>query len=172
MTAPETLQRTPLHALHQELGAEFGPFAGYEMPIRYPAGIMAEHQHCRTAAALFDVSHMGQVLLKGPNVIAALERLVPGDIEALKVGRQRYTLFTNARGGVMDDLMVTRRETDLYVVVNADCKDQDLVHLKAHMPPGTVALLDDRALIALQGPKAIEVIARMDGRIRAVPFMG
>ncbi len=172
MTAPETLQKTPLHSLHQELGAEFGAFAGYDMPIRYPAGIMAEHLHCRASAALFDVSHMGQVILKGPNVIAALEHLVPGDIEALKVGRQRYTLFTNARGGIMDDLMVTRRESDLYVVVNAGCKHEDLAHLKAHMPPGTVAMLDDRALIAVQGPKAIEVIGRMDGTIRTVPFMG
>ncbi|MGE0667276.1 MAG: glycine cleavage system aminomethyltransferase GcvT [Sphingomonadales bacterium] len=172
MTAPETLQQTPLHSLHRELGAEFGPFAGYDMPIRYPAGIMAEHLHCRASAALFDVSHMGQVLLKGPNVIAALESLVPGDIEALKVGRQRYTLFTNARGGIMDDLMVTRRETDLFVVVNAGCKHEDLAHLKAHLPPGTVAMIEDRALVALQGPKAVEVIGRLDARIRTVPFMG
>ena len=172
MSAPETLLTTPLHALHQELGAEFGGFAGYDMPIRYKAGIMAEHLHCRASAALFDVSHMGQVLLKGPNVIEALERLVPGDIEALKVGRQRYTLFTNARGGIMDDLMVTRRESDLFVVVNAGCKTEDFAHLKAHMPPGTVAMLDDRALIALQGPKAIDVIGRMDSGIRTVPFMG
>jgi aminomethyltransferase len=171
MTALENLKTTPLHALHRELGAEFGGFAGYDMPIRYPAGIMAEHLHCRASAALFDVSHMGQVLVKGPNVIAALETLVPGDIEALKVGRQRYSLFTNAHGGIMDDLMITRRETDLYVVVNAGCKDADFAHMKAHMPPGTVAMLDDRALIALQGPKAIEVIARMDPRIRTVPFM-
>jgi aminomethyltransferase len=171
MTAPETLLTTPLHALHQELGAEFGPFAGYDMPIRYPAGIMAEHLQCRASAALFDVSHMGQVLLKGPGVVEALERLVPGDIEALKVGRQRYTLFTNAHGGIMDDLMVTRRETDLYVVVNAGCKTADLAHLEAHLPPGTVAMLEDRALIALQGPKAIDVIGRLDPRIRTVPFM-
>jgi aminomethyltransferase len=171
MTAPENLKTTPLHALHRELGAEFGGFAGYDMPIRYPAGIMAEHLHCRASAALFDVSHMGQVLVKGANVIAALETLVPGDIEALKVGRQRYSLFTNAHGGIMDDLMITRRENDLYVVDNAGCKDADLAHMKAHMPPGTVAMLDDRALIALQGPKAIDVIARLDPRIRTVPFM-
>ncbi|MEN3974199.1 glycine cleavage system aminomethyltransferase GcvT [Emcibacter sp. SYSU 3D8] len=171
MTAPETLLTTPLHGLHRELGAEFGGFAGYDMPIRYPAGIMAEHLHCRASAALFDVSHMGQVLVKGPGVIEALERLVPGDIEALKVGRQRYTLFTNAHGGIMDDLMVTRRESDLYVVVNAGCKSGDLAHMQAHMPPGTVVMLDDRALVALQGPKAVDVIARLDPHIGAMPFM-
>lgn len=171
MSAPETLETTPLHGLHRELGAEFGAFAGYDMPIRYPAGIMAEHLHCRASAALFDVSHMGQVILKGEGVIAALERLVPGDIAALGPGRQRYSMFTNDRGGILDDLMITRRENDLYVVVNAGCKGADLAHLHAHMPAGTVTLLDDRALIALQGPRAIDVIARLDARIRTVPFM-
>ncbi|MBI1179458.1 MAG: glycine cleavage system aminomethyltransferase GcvT [Alphaproteobacteria bacterium] len=176
MPAPQTLKQTPLHDLHRDLGAEFGPFAGYDMPIRYPAGIMDEHRHCRAAAALFDVSHMGQVVLTPDGggmdgLIAALEQLVPGDIAALRPGRQRYSLFTNARGGVMDDLMITRREADLYVVVNAGCRDADVAHLEAHLPRGTVRLLEDRALIALQGPKAVEVIARLDPAIEGAPFM-
>jgi aminomethyltransferase len=176
MPAPETLKKTPLHDLHRDLGAEFGPFAGYDMPIRYPAGIMDEHKHCRAAASLFDVSHMGQVVLTPDGggmagLIEALEHLVPGDIAALKPGRQRYSLFTNAAGGVLDDLMITRRENDLYVVVNAGCKEADLAHLEQHMPAGTVRLLDDRALIALQGPKAIEIIARLNKSIEGAPFM-
>ncbi len=166
----QTLQ-TPLHALHLELGAQMGPFAGYDMPIRYPAGIMAEHTHCREAAALFDVSHMGQVVLSGEGVVEVLERLVPGDIAILKPGRQRYTLFTNEAGGVLDDLMVTRRTDDLYLVVNAACKDADITHLQANMPGGSVQVLEDRALLALQGPKAIEVIARFESRITEQKFM-
>ncbi|MFN3232416.1 MAG: glycine cleavage system aminomethyltransferase GcvT [Alphaproteobacteria bacterium] len=171
MDSQTQISQTPLHALHLELGAQMGPFAGYDMPIRYPAGIMAEHTHCRESAALFDVSHMGQVVLSGDDVIGALERLVPGDIAALKPGRQRYTLFTNEQGGVRDDLMVTRRENDLYLVVNASCKEADLTHLNAHMPPGSVRLLEDRALLALQGPKAISVVAGLDARISEQKFM-
>ncbi|MGD9835397.1 MAG: glycine cleavage system aminomethyltransferase GcvT, partial [Piscinibacter sp.] len=113
------LQKTPLHALHIELGAKMVPFAGYDMPVSYPAGILAEHRHCRDSAALFDVSHMGQVRLSGDGVAAALESLVPVDVAGLVPGRQRYGFFTNAAGGILDDLMITRRETDFLVIVNA-----------------------------------------------------
>src|SRR5208283_170527 len=115
----EALKQTPLHALHLELGARMGPFAGYDMPVQYPAGVLAEHLHTRASAGLFDVSHMGQVRLSGAGVEAALERLVPGDIQALAAGRVRYTMFTNEQGGILDDLMVSQTGKDLFMVVNA-----------------------------------------------------
>jgi len=152
---------TPLNALHRELGGRMVPFAGYDMPVQFPAGIMAEHNHTRTAAGLFDVSHMGQVRITGPDPVAAIERLVPGDIAALAPGRMRYTMFTNDQGGILDDLMVTRREDDLFVVVNAACKAQDLAHLRAGLPDHRVEELADRALLALQGPQAAAVMARL-----------
>jgi len=145
------LLTTPLHALHIELGAKMVPFGGYDMPVQYASGILAEHRHTRTAAGLFDVSHMGQVLLKGPGADAALETLVPVDIVGLPLLKQRYALFTNDQGGIQDDLMVTRREDDLFVVVNAACKAQDIAHLQQHI--GTrcdVVPLPDQALLALQ----------------------
>ena len=123
------LLKTPLHALHLELGAKMVPFAGYDMPVSYPLGILGEHRHCRSAAALFDVSHMGQVKLLGDDAAAALETLLPQDIVDLPVGKQRYAFFTNAAGGLLDDLMVTRRADHLFLVVNAACKDADLRHL-------------------------------------------
>src|SRR5690606_31495877 len=124
--------KTPLHALHLELGARMVPFAGYEMPLHY-TGILAEHRHCREAAALFDVSHMGQLRLVGPDAATALESLVPVDVVDLPVGKQRYAFFTNANGGILDDLMVTRRENALFLVVNAACKAADLSHLTTHI---------------------------------------
>lgn len=166
------LKTTPLDALHRELGAEMVEFAGYAMPVRYPAGIMAEHQQCRTSAALFDVSHMGQVVLRGDNRVADLEALVPGDIEALGPGRMRYSLLTNEQGGVIDDLMITRREKDLYVVVNASRVEVDMAHLENHLRGSTrIEFLSDRALLALQGPKAIDVIGRFDTHIEEMRFM-
>jgi len=123
--------KTPLHSLHVELGARMVPFAGYDMPVSYPAGIMAEHRQCREAAALFDVSHMGQLRLVGADAAAALETLVPVDIVGLGVGKQRYALFTNDAGGILDDLMVTRRADHLFLVVNAGCKAADIAHLRA-----------------------------------------
>lgn len=166
------LKTTPLDALHSELGAEMVEFAGFAMPVRYPAGIMAEHQQCRSSAALFDVSHMGQVLLRGDHRIEDLETLVPGDVQALKPGRMRYSLFTNERGGVIDDLMITRRDEDLYVVVNASRVDADMAHLEGNISGTTqIELLSDRALLALQGPKAIDVIGRLDARVREMRFM-
>jgi len=172
--APEAtaLARTPLHALHVELGARMVPFAGYDMPVQYPAGILAEHTACRTAAALFDVSHMGQLRLEGEGAVAALETLVPMDIQGLGVGKQRYALFTNDEGGIQDDLMVTRRENDLLLVVNAACKDADTAHLQRHIGARCrVVPMPERALLALQGPKAVDALARLAPGVRALTFM-
>ncbi len=132
----ETLLTTPLDGLHRELGGKMVPFAGYAMPVRYPAGIMAEHRHVREQAGLFDVSHMGQVEIKGPGVAAWLETLVPGDIQGLKAGRTRYSVFTNAEGGILDDLMISKLAEDhLFLVVNAACKSADIAHMRAHLAP-------------------------------------
>jgi aminomethyltransferase len=161
-----------LHALHVELGARMVPFAGYDMPVQYPAGILAEHTACRTAAALFDVSHMGQLRLEGEGAVAALETLVPMDIQGLGVGKQRYALFTNDEGGIQDDLMVTRRENDLLLVVNAACKDADTAHLQRHIGARCrVVPMPERALLALQGPKAVDALARLAPGVRALTFM-
>jgi len=176
--APELL-RTPLHALHVELGARMVPFAGYSMPVQYPAGLMAEHRQCRERAALFDVSHMGQVALFGADVDRALERLVPVDVLGIGAGRQRYAFFTNEQGGILDDLMVSRpatdvRETfgDLFVVVNAACKAQDIDLMTNGLgAEGHVQPLPDRALLALQGPKAGDVLARLAPATAALTFM-
>jgi aminomethyltransferase len=169
---PAILARTPLHALHVELGARMVPFAGYDMPVQYPAGILAEHTACRTAAALFDVSHMGQLRLEGEDAAAALETLVPMDIQGLGVGKQRYALFTNDEGGIQDDLMVTRRENDLLLVVNAACKDADTAHLQRHIGGRCrVVPMPERALLALQGPKAVDALARLAPGVRALTFM-
>ncbi|EKG78269.1 aminomethyltransferase family protein, partial [Vibrio cholerae] len=130
----ETLLTTPLHALHIEVGAKMVPFAGYDMPVQYALGVKKEHIHTREAAGLFDVSHMGQLRLYGAQAAAALEALVPVDIIDLPVGKQRYAFFTNAQGGIMDDLMVANMGDHLFVVVNAACKAQDIAHLKAHLP--------------------------------------
>ncbi len=168
----ETLAITPLNALHRELGGKLVPFAGYEMPVQYPAGILKEHTHTRTRAGLFDVSHMGQVRLRGPGVAAALEALVPGDIQGIGLGRIRYTLFLNAKGGILDDLMVTNAGDHLFLVVNAGCKHADIAHLRRELPPSiTVDYLEDRALLALQGPAAAAVLARFIPMAANMPFM-
>jgi aminomethyltransferase len=172
--APEAtvLARTPLHALHVELGARMVPFAGYDMPVQYPAGILAEHTACRTAAALFDVSHMGQLRLEGDDAATALETLVPMDVQGLGVGKQRYALFTNEQGGILDDLMITRRENDLLLVVNAACKEADTAHLQRHIGGRCrVVPMPERALLALQGPKAVDALARLAPGVRALTFM-
>ena len=157
------LLRTPLYDLHVSLGAKMVPFAGYAMPVQYPAGILKEHTHTRTQAGLFDVSHMGQVMLVGPDAAAALETLVPVDIIDLPVGTQRYALFLNDQGGVMDDLMVANfGDGRLFVVVNAACKAQDIAHMQQHLSARCkVEVLADRALLALQGPAAGAVMARL-----------
>jgi glycine cleavage system T protein (aminomethyltransferase) len=168
----QPLERTPLHALHVALGAKMVPFAGYDMPVSYPAGIVAEHRHCRAAAALFDVSHMGQLRLVGGDAAAALETLVPVDVVGLSEGRQRYALFTNDAGGILDDLMVTRRSDHLFVVVNAGCKVADLDHLRAAIG-GRCAIepMPAHALLALQGPAAAAVIERLAPALAKLTFM-
>ena len=128
-TSSTALQRTPLHALHLELGARMVAFGGYDMPVSYPAGILAEHHHCRASAALFDVSHMGQVRLTGDGAGRALETLVPVDVVGLAPLRQRYAFFTNDAGGILDDLMIFNTGHYLHQVVNAECKAQDIAHL-------------------------------------------
>lgn len=166
------LLTTALHALHGELGARLVPFAGYEMPVQYPAGILTEHRHTRAAAGLFDVSHMGQVRLVGAGADWALEALVPGDVQGLATGAVRYTLFTNDGGGILDDLMVTRRADDLFLVVNASNKVADIAHLMASLPAGiAVEVLGDRALLALQGPQAATVLGRLAPGVLALGFM-
>jgi aminomethyltransferase len=173
MTESEAeLQRTPLYDLHREFGAKFAPFAGYEMPVQYPSGILSEHHHTRSAAGLFDVSHMGQVTLTGANAAAGLEALMPIDVIDLAVGRQRYALFTNARGGILDDLMVTNLGDRLFVVVNAACKSADIAHLQSNLPADCVIeVLVDRALLALQGPAAASVLGRLAPETATQAFM-
>ena len=166
------LKRVPLHNLHAELGAKFVPFAGYEMPVQYKLGVLGEHLHTRTKAGLFDVSHMGQLRLRGANPAASLETLVPGDIQALKPWRTRYTLLTNDQGGVLDDLMVTNLEDHLFLIVNAATKDADIAHLKARLAgQASVEPLPDRALLALQGPAAASVLSRLAPTIGGMAFM-
>ncbi|WP_263138441.1 glycine cleavage system aminomethyltransferase GcvT [Pseudomonas sp. RIT-PI-AD] len=169
----ETLARTPLHALHLELGARMVPFAGYDMPVQYPLGVMKEHLHTRAQAGLFDVSHMGQILLRGAEAAAALETLVPVDIIDLPAGMQRYALFTDAEGGILDDLMVANTGDALFVVVNAACKEQDLAHLRAHIGARCQieSLFESRALLALQGPAAANVLARLAPEVAKMTFM-
>jgi aminomethyltransferase len=167
-----SLATTPLHALHIELGAKMVPFAGYDMPVSYPAGILAEHRHCRDSAALFDVSHMGQLRLIGDDAAKALETLVPMDVIDLAVGRQRYAFFTNSSGGLLDDLMITRRENDLLLIVNAACKAADITHLVTHIGHRcTVQPLPERALLALQGPKAVLALTRLNTEVATLTFM-
>ena len=155
-----SLLRTPLDALHRRNGARMVPFAGYDMPVQYAAGIIAEHEHCRAAAALFDVSHMGQLVLHGPDVTATLESLVPADLASLAVNRQCYTLLTNDEGGVRDDLIVTRWAEDTYfLVVNAACKAEDRAYIESALGEGQeLRELEQQGLLALQGPAAREVL--------------
>ncbi|MEX1215336.1 glycine cleavage system aminomethyltransferase GcvT [Saccharospirillum sp.] len=168
----DSLKTTPLTDLHVEMGARMVPFAGYSMPVQYPLGVKQEHLHTRSAAGLFDVSHMGQLKLHGEQAAAELEKLVPVDIIDLPVGKQRYAIFTSETGGILDDLMVTRYEDCLYLVVNAACKEADIAHLEAHLSNGvTLERLDDRALVALQGPKAVDVLARYEPAVARMVFM-
>ncbi|WP_207477993.1 glycine cleavage system aminomethyltransferase GcvT [Arenibaculum pallidiluteum] len=166
------LKTTPLHALHQELGGRMVPFAGYAMPVQYPLGILREHLHTRDKAGLFDVSHMGQLRLRGDDPAGALETLVPGDLRALAEGRIRYTLLTNERAGILDDLMVTRAADHLFVVVNAATKDADIAHLRTGLGDRIeIEHLEDRALLALQGPAAAAVLAGFVPDAAAMAFM-
>ncbi|MEO1422839.1 MAG: glycine cleavage system aminomethyltransferase GcvT [Pseudomonadota bacterium] len=173
----ETLERTPLHALHRDLGARLVPFAGYEMPVQFPAGIMKEHLHTREKAGLFDVSHMGQIRLSSrsgaiEDTARALETLVPADILGLAAGRQRYALFTNDAGGIEDDLMIANHGDALFLVVNAARKAADSAHLTATLSDHCkIEVLEDRALLALQGPAAEDALATQIPAVRDMRFM-
>ncbi|MCB4823748.1 glycine cleavage system aminomethyltransferase GcvT [Roseicella aerolata] len=177
MAESESLLETPLGALHRSLGGRMVPFAGYAMPVQYPAGIMAEHLHCRSAAALFDVSHMGQAEILGAegaeDAAAALERVTPADIRALKPGRQRYGLLMTPEGGIFDDFMVANLGDRLFLVVNASRKHLDFPLIEAALPAGvTLRPLPDRALLALQGPGVEAAIAPLAPALAALSFMG
>lgn len=175
MTAADTssdLRSTPLFALHQKLGARMVPFAGYSMPVQYPQGLMAEHLHTRKAAGLFDVSHMGQLLLRGPDAAAALESLMPVDIMDLGLHKQRYGLLLNEQGGILDDLMFVNRGEDLFLIVNGACKEADIAHIQSRIANRCeVVPLPERALLALQGPQAASVLARLIAGVTALVFM-
>ncbi|SDK84907.1 aminomethyltransferase [Franzmannia pantelleriensis] len=155
------LNKTPLYDLHLELGGKMVPFAGYEMPVQFPLGVKKEHEHTRQACGLFDVSHMGQVLIHGPAPAEALEALVPADIVGLPAGMQRYALFTSEEGGILDDLMVVNAGEHLYLVVNAACKEQDISHLRTGLGSDYRVEVVDRGLLALQGPAAATVMQRL-----------
>ncbi|RMX08944.1 glycine cleavage system aminomethyltransferase GcvT [Corticibacter populi] len=172
MNAAAPLLKTPLHALHLELGARMVPFAGYDMPVQYPHGLMAEHLHTRAAAGLFDVSHMGQLRLEGPDAAAALESLLPQDVIGLGLHRQRYGLLLDEAGGILDDLMFVNRGEDLFLIVNGACKAADIAWIVQHI--GTrcrITPMPEQALLALQGPKAAEALARLLPGVGQLVFM-
>ncbi|MFV0409785.1 MAG: glycine cleavage system aminomethyltransferase GcvT [Paracoccus sp. (in: a-proteobacteria)] len=171
----DALKRTPLYELHVSLGGKMVPFAGWEMPVQYPMGVMGEHLHTREKAGLFDVSHMGQVILRAPSGLAGdaaavLETAVPANVVGLGEGRQRYGLFTNAAGGVLDDLMIANRGDHLFLVVNAACADQDIALLRG-LEGVSVAPVTDRALLALQGPEAVRVLSGLVPAAAGMKFM-
>ena len=171
----DALRKTPLHALHVELGAKMVSFAGYDMPVQYPLGVMKEHQHTRAAAGLFDVSHMGQVIVRAQGgheaAARAMEALVPVNLLDLGQGRQRYGFFTNDQGGILDDLMMANRGDHLFVVVNAACKADDIAHMRAVLTGCEVEEITDRALLALQGPAAEGVLQAIVQDVAAMNFM-
>ncbi|UUC95986.1 MULTISPECIES: glycine cleavage system aminomethyltransferase GcvT [Comamonas] len=175
MTAADTssdLRSTPLFALHQKLGARMVPFAGYSMPVQYPQGLMAEHLHTRKAAGLFDVSHMGQLLLRGPDAAAALESLMPVDVMDLGLHKQRYGLLLDEQGGILDDLMFVNRGDDLFLIVNGACKEADIAHIQNRIGSCCeVVPLPDRALLALQGPQAATALSRLIPGVTQLVFM-
>ncbi len=168
----ETLLKTPLHGLHVELGARMVPFAGYSMPVQYPAGLMAEHHHTRKAAGLFDVSHMGQLRLVGPDAAAAFETLMPVDVIDLAVGKQRYGLLLNDEGGIIDDLMFFNRGDDIFVIVNGACKAGDMAHIQQKIGARCEVIpMPERALLALQGPQAVTALSRLLTKVEKLVFM-
>ncbi len=172
MSADPNLLTTPLHALHLELGARMVPFAGYSMPVQYPSGLVAEHHHTRTAAGLFDVSHMGQLRLHGSDAAAAFESLMPVDVIGLGLHKQRYGLLLNDDGGIIDDLMFVNRGEDFFVIVNGACKHGDLAHIQSRIGQRcTIEPQFDRALLALQGPQAVTALARLLPGVEQRVFM-
>ncbi|WP_114969605.1 glycine cleavage system aminomethyltransferase GcvT [Rhodoferax ferrireducens] len=173
---PDNLLKVPLNDLHVSLGARMVPFAGYSMPVQYPAGLMAEHQHTRTAAGLFDVSHMGQLRLVGPDAAAAFESLMPVDVIDLAVGKQRYGLLLNEDGGIIDDLMFVNRDYahggDIFVIVNGACKVGDIAHIQAKIGARCQVIpMPEKALLALQGPQAVTALQRLCPGIEKLVFM-
>ncbi|TPW26271.1 glycine cleavage system aminomethyltransferase GcvT [Pararhizobium mangrovi] len=177
MSEPKTLKETPLAALHRRLDARMVPFAGYAMPVQYPTGIMKEHLATRESAGLFDVSHMGQIFIRAKSgrledAALALETTTPVSVAGLKPGRQRYGLFTNERGGILDDFMVANREDHLFLVANAACKQADLENLEARLGETCdVTMVEDRVLLALQGPKAEAVLTSLAPEAAEMRFM-
>ncbi len=170
--SPEPLLKTPLNDLHVSLGARMVPFAGYSMPVQYPAGLMAEHHHTRNAAGLFDVSHMGQLRLVGADAAAAFESLIPVDVIDLPVGKQRYGLLLNDEGGIIDDLMFFKREADVFVIVNGACKVGDIAHIQARIGARCQVIpMPERALLALQGPQAVTALSRLAPGVEKLVFM-
>ncbi|MCR8923527.1 glycine cleavage system aminomethyltransferase GcvT [Dasania sp. GY-MA-18] len=166
------LLHTPLYDLHLALGAKMVPFAGYAMPVQYPLGVLKEHNHCREQAGLFDVSHMGQVRIKGAGITEALEALVPVDLAVLPKFKQSYAVFTNEQGGILDDLMITRLADDeFFLVVNAACKEQDIAHLRAHLNGFDIEVIEDHALLALQGPQARAALDQLIPSAAELRFM-
>ena len=172
LSADTALLNTPLNALHIELGARMVPFAGYSMPVQYPMGLMAEHHHTRTEAGLFDVSHMGQLRLVGPDAAAAFESLMPVDVIDLPVGKQRYGLLLTDEGTIIDDLMFVNRGTDIFVIVNGACKVNDMAHIQSRIGSRCQVIpMPERALLALQGPKAVTALSRLVPGVEKLVFM-
>ena len=172
LSADTALLNTPLNALHIELGARMVPFAGYSMPVQYPMGLMAEHHHTRAEAGLFDVSHMGQLRLVGPDAAAAFECLMPVDVIDLPVGKQRYGLLLTDEGTIIDDLMFVNRGTDIFVIVNGACKVNDIAHIQARIGSRCQVIpMPERALLALQGPKAVTALSRLLPGVEKLVFM-
>jgi aminomethyltransferase len=172
LSADTALLNTPLNALHIELGARIVPFAGYSMPVQYPMGLMAEHHHTRAEAGLFDVSHMGQLRLVGPDAAAAFESLMPVDVIDLPVGKQRYGLLLTDEGTIIDDLMFVNRGTDIFVIVNGACKVNDIAHIQARIGARCQVIpMPERALLALQGPRAVDALSRMVPGVEKLVFM-
>lgn len=172
LSGDTALLNTPLNALHIELGARMVPFAGYSMPVQYPMGLMAEHHHTRAEIGLFDVSHMGQLRLVGPDAAAAFESLMPVDVIDLPVGKQRYGLLLTDEGTIIDDLMFVNRGTDIFVIVNGACKVNDIAHIQARIGSRCQVIpMPERALLALQGPKAVDALSRMVPGVEKLVFM-
>jgi len=166
------LRTTPLNDLHVSLGARMVPFAGYSMPVQYPLGVLGEHLHTRQKAGLFDVSHMGQLRLVGPQAAAAFESLMPVDVVDLPVGKQRYGLLLNEQGGIIDDLMFVNRGADLFVIVNGACKAGDIAHIQAHIGQQCEVIpMPEQALLALQGPQAVDVLRELNAGVDDLVFM-
>ena len=171
----QSMRKTPLNGLHREFGAKLTEFAGYEMPVQYRLGILGEHQHTRKKAGLFDVSHMGQVILSGQSyeeTALALEKVLPMDVLGLEIGRQRYGFLTTDEGGILDDLMFSNRSDHIFVVLNAACKDSDIKYLRSHLEPNiSIKEIENRALIALQGPASEAVLGKYHPQIKNMKFM-